>query len=190
MTAEEEKTAPLTRAPLVTSRHLAIAAVFGGLGFAWRALGLVIPLVPPFVLDMRLPFDVIGAATGGPVAAIILGILYAIPSGLPIPDLYFYTVFGLFSVCLPYKKFYRFKSPWNVVAMAAWVFLTYSFILVPINLMLYAYVFRLFPFWPTLYVWYAGPTWVYATVATATIILLMTSAKKFAEPTWHWRRPK
>ncbi|MFX1300854.1 MAG: hypothetical protein ACFFDE_07915, partial [Promethearchaeota archaeon] len=49
------------RRPLLTSRQVAMIAAFGGLGFAWRALGLVIPLYPPYVLDIRESINVIAA---------------------------------------------------------------------------------------------------------------------------------
>ena len=70
-----------------TSTEVGIAAAFGGLGFAGRVLGLVIPIAAGFMIDMRDISNIIVPTLGGPLAGIIVGILSGIPSSLPIAEL-------------------------------------------------------------------------------------------------------
>jgi len=83
------------RRPLLTSRQVAMIAAFGGLGFAWRALGLVIPLYPPYVLDIRESINVIAAFAGGPWVAVGVGILIGLPSSVPFCDVIYYPLIGI-----------------------------------------------------------------------------------------------
>jgi hypothetical protein len=83
------------RRPLLTSRQVAMIAAFGGLGFAWRALGLIIPLYPPYVLDIRESINVIAAFAGGPWVAIGVGILIGLPSSVPFCDVIYYPLIGI-----------------------------------------------------------------------------------------------
>lgn len=70
-------------------------AAFGGLGFAWRALGLIIPLYPPYVLDIRESILVIAAFAGGPWVSIGAGILMGLPSSVPFCDVLYYPLLGI-----------------------------------------------------------------------------------------------
>lgn len=47
----ENKLDVKTRKPFLTSNQIGLAAAFGGAAFAFRALGIAVPLVPPLVMD-------------------------------------------------------------------------------------------------------------------------------------------
>ncbi|MFQ9653175.1 MAG: hypothetical protein ACLRZZ_26000 [Enterocloster sp.] len=49
--AEEKRLDVKERKPFLTSNQIGIAAAFGGAAFAFRALGISVPLVPPLVMD-------------------------------------------------------------------------------------------------------------------------------------------
>jgi len=70
-----------------TSTEVGIAAAFGGLGFAGRVLGLVIPIAAGFMIDMRDIANIVVPTMGGPMAGIIVGILSGLPSSLPIAEM-------------------------------------------------------------------------------------------------------
>jgi LytS/YehU family sensor histidine kinase len=69
------------------STEVGIAAAFGGLGFAGRVLGLVIPIAAGFMIDMRAIANIVVPSLGGPMAGIIVGILSGLPSSLPVAEL-------------------------------------------------------------------------------------------------------
>lgn len=70
------------RRPLLTSQQIGLAAAFGGAGFAFRALGLAIPLVPPLVMDPGALMPILAGMAGGPIVGAIVGVARGIPSVL------------------------------------------------------------------------------------------------------------
>jgi hypothetical protein len=78
-----------------TSYHIGMAAAFGGAAFAFRALGLGLPGYPPgSFIDLGLMMAPLSGMAGGPIVAILVGICRAIPSGLPIIDIWLVPLFG------------------------------------------------------------------------------------------------
>lgn len=79
---------PDTRYPVwrFGSREIGFAAAFGGLGFALRAAGVIIPVFATINIDPRDLAALIGPALGGPIAGIIIGVLCGAASALPVVD--------------------------------------------------------------------------------------------------------
>jgi len=179
------------RLPLLTSRQLAAAAVFGGLGFAWRALGLVIPIAPPFVVDLRQVLIIIGAAAAGPYGSMIIAVLFALPSALPVADIFYYGWQGLI-FCIFYKRLYYMKSRLRWVLLSVLIgFLAFSanaFMSMAIS----SFVFRLFPYWPMFLTTWVFPGIGYTWVIFEIVGFLVTArgAPRLIVPTWSWTRPK
>jgi hypothetical protein len=107
-----------------SSREVGYAAAFGGLAFAFRALGIIIPIGGPLTADPRDLMQLIGPAFGGPIAGIAIGLLGALPSGLPMLDIPISPVI-CFLVGLSFRAL---KRPWYYLALpfilALWTFLT------------------------------------------------------------------
>jgi len=71
---------------LLSSRQLALCAIFGGLAFLMRAMQLTIPIGGPFVIDPRGIPGVVGAALSGPIGGIVIGVLAGLPAKVPLID--------------------------------------------------------------------------------------------------------
>ena len=84
------------RRPLLTSQQIGLAAAFGGAGFAFRALGLAIPLVPPLVMDPGALMPILAGMAGGPIVGAIVGVARGIPSGTPAVDLWAQPIKGIY----------------------------------------------------------------------------------------------
>jgi hypothetical protein len=179
------------RPPLLTSKQLAVAAVFGGLSFAWRAMGLVIPIVPPFVFDLRGVFSIIGAMASGPYGAFMIAILGGIPSGFPLPD-FLGQAWRLVMFTFFYKKTYYFKAPWNYITSCGAIlildFIGINFIFGPFI----SYVYKILPWEVFVFTSWVipGDQWLWQISMWAAIIIGIKYAKDFVEPTWSIRRPK
>ncbi len=93
----------------MNTKQVTIAAVFGGAAFIVRFMNLVIPLVPPFVFDVRGLFVVVGAALAGPIAGAIVGFLAGLPASIPIIDVPAFTVAG-FATGWAANKLYKHKT--------------------------------------------------------------------------------
>jgi len=175
--------------PLLTSRQLASAAVFGGLGFATRALGLLVPLVPPLIFDLRAVFWILGVAGSGPIGAIIVGLLIGLPSAFPLASIPDAIVYGLV-FCLLYKQIYRMKSAVKYVLLAIWATVSIyvgDFVLI----MVFTYIYHMYPDLVTgLVIDYTTSSPLWSLAAAIGIILLVKYAPEYAEPTWSWGRPK
>lgn len=75
-----ESDADLTqKKPLLTSNQIGLAAAFGGAAFAFRALGIAIPMVPPLIMDPGALMPCLAGMCGGPVVGIIVGIATRYP---------------------------------------------------------------------------------------------------------------
>ena len=86
--AENGKLDVKERKAFLTSNQIGIAAAFGGAAFAFRALGISIPVVPPLVMDPGALMPCLAGMAGGPIVGAIVGIARAIPSGTPIVDIW------------------------------------------------------------------------------------------------------
>ena len=70
--AEEKRLDVKERKPFLTSNQIGIAAAFGGAAFAFRALGISVPLVPPLVMDPGALMPCLAGMAGGPVVGAIV----------------------------------------------------------------------------------------------------------------------
>jgi len=162
-----------------------MVAALGGLGFAWRALGLVIPLYPPFVLDVRETLIAICAFAGGPYVAIASGILMGLPSSLPMLDPWYYPLVGLI-FCLATKTAWKRRGP-----VGYGLLLVTSLIAEGLGLTLYtaamAFGLQIVPFEPEMVATFAGGTYfVYALQQWIPMVIVIRLFPDFMKPRWRW----
>lgn len=177
------------KAPLLTSRQLATAAVFGGLGFATRAMGLTVPLVPPLVVDLRAVFWILGVAGSGPVGAIIVGLLIGLPSAFPIASIPDAIVYGLV-FCILYKQIHALKGAVKYVMLAIWAAVS-VYVGDLVLVWVFVYIYHIYPDMSTgLAIDYTTSAVVWSILGALAIILLVKYAPEYAEPTWSWMKSK
>jgi len=177
---------PPRRRPLLTARQVAMIAAFGGLGFTWRALGLVIPLVPPFVLDIRETILVLAAFAGGPYVAIGTGILIGLPSAVPMCDIVYYPLMGLIVASVA-KFVYKNRKKWWAWVLMFVVIAVAEAIGLVVFVGILAYVLRLVSFWPELVASFGITYWAYVLQEFIPLLILVQIAPDFMKPTWSWR---
>lgn len=171
--------------PLLTARQVGMIAAFGGLGFTWRALGLVIPLFPPFLLDIRETILVIAAFAGGPYVAIGTGILIGLPSAVPMCDVVYYPLLGIFT-CLVAKTVFKHRRSWGYVLLVPVIAVAEAIVLA-IFVWILAYVLRLVSFWPELVASFGITYWVYVLQEIVPLIICIQLFPEFMKPLWSWR---
>jgi hypothetical protein len=177
------------KVPLLTSRQLASAAVFGGLGFATRAMGLIVPIVPPLIFDLRAVFWILGVAGSGPIGAIIVGLLIGLPSAFPLASIPTAIIYGLV-FCLLYKRLYYMKSSVKYLGLAIWAAVS-TYLGDTVLIIVFTYVYKMYPTLMTgLVIDYTTSSVVWSLAAAIGIILFVKYAPEYAEPTWSWIRPK
>lgn len=181
--------APPKRRPLLSARQVGMVAAFGGMGFAWRALGLIIPLYPPFVLDIRETVLVLAAFAGGPYVAIVSGFLMGLPSAIPVGDTWYYPLLGL-SVCAVAKRTWRWIREGKtilgylvlaitlIVAEAVWGSLYI--------LLISEYGLGLVSLWPELIAFFSGTYEIYVAQEFIPLIIAIKLFPDFMEPRWLW----
>jgi len=180
------KPASVTRRPLLTARQVGMVAALGGLGFAWRALGLVIPLYPPFVLDVRETLIAILAFAGGPYVAIASGFLMGLPSALPMLDPWYYPLVGLI-LCVFTKTIWNNRG-WKGYLLLVVVLAVAEFIGLTLYVAAMAYGLQITPFWPEYVASFAGGTYfVYVAQEVIPLILVIRFFPDFMKPRWLWR---
>jgi len=174
-----------SKPPLLSSRQIGIAASLGGLGFAWRALGLSIPLpIPMLMADIRPILKDFGGAIGGPWVAMIICILGALPT--PFPPL---VVVGDFPARLLFafiwKNLGAHKLPWKTKWLAiSFAHITAEFIF--ITILIYGNsLLGLYPFWPT-YVALMTGVFLPVTIIDDVILIIAMRGAKLGVPTWRW----
>ncbi|MFQ6126297.1 MAG: hypothetical protein ACE5R6_17065 [Candidatus Heimdallarchaeota archaeon] len=176
------------RRPWLTSRQVGMIAAFGGLGFAWRALGLVIPLVPPFLLDIRETINVIAAFAGGPFVAIGVGILVGLPSAVPYADVVYYPMIGI-SLSLFTKYVWRIREDWGklkALIVLAIVLLPIEFIWITVFIGEMA-VMGVVSFWPEFYATMGVTFILYWVQEFLPLWICIYLFPDFMKPTWSWR---
>lgn len=135
--------------PLLTSNQIGLAAAFGGAAFAFRALGIAIPLVPPLVIDPGALMPCLAGMAAGPLVGAIVGIARGIPSGLPIIDLWAQPIKGIYWAYV--WKYFILKRDrktrwlWFVITTIVLQFLVESPMFIAGN----AFIMKLYPFYPT-----------------------------------------
>ena len=170
----------------LTARQVGMVAALGGLGFAWRALGLVIPLFPPFVMDIRETLTVITAFAGGPWVAIAVGILFGLPSGVPMADLPYSVILGL-CITLAAKPAWKYRGPKGYAILFVTILIAEALVLTIVNLIV-AYALQMAPFWPQMVATFIGGTYfVYVAQEIIPLILCIKLFPDFMKPRWLWR---
>ena len=146
------------RKPFMTSRQMGLAAAFGAAAFAFRALGIAIPMFPPLVLGPGALMPCLAGMAGGPIVGIIVGIARGIPSGLPHVDLILQPFKGIYWAFV-YKFFVLRikdeKTRWPVFWAVTWLL---SFFLEAILFTLALALLGFYPFYPT---WPITQGWYY-----------------------------
>jgi len=177
------------RKPLLTARQVGMVAALGGLGFAWRALGLVLPLPGAYVFDIRQPLMPIIGFAGGPFVAIAAGILYGLPSGLPMVDLWYYPLLGLI-VAACAKWVWRHRGPLGYVVLALVIAFATSLVNLLTNIELSTeYGLGFVAFMPENFTTFVipGANWIYIVAQLATIFVLIKLFPDFMVPRWLWK---
>ncbi len=176
------------RRPLLSSRQVGMIAAFGGLGFAWRALGLVIPLVPPYLLDIRETILVISAFAGGPYVAIGVGILIGLPSSVPYADVVYYPMIGIL-LSIFTKYVWRTREEWNTLRPLV----VLAIVLLPIQLLGNIYfnaaihITGVASFWPEMTATVGSVLWLYWAQEFIPLWLCIRIFPEFMKPIWSWR---
>lgn len=169
----------------MSARQIGMVAALGGLGFAWRALGLIIPLYPPFVLDVRETICVIAAFAGGPWVGIGTGFLIGLPSAIPMHDVILYPLLALL-LCPFVKTAWRWRGLAGYLLLAVVIFVAEAICMV-VSCGMLAYVFLLAPFWPTMVATFLGGTYViYALQEIIPLIICIKLFPEFMKPRWLW----
>jgi len=178
------------RRPFLTARQVGMVAAFGGMGFAWRALGLVIPLTPPFVLDIRETVCVLAAFAGGPYVGIASGFLMGLPSAIPVMDTWYYPGIALLvcSVTKPaWKLIKEGKAALGYGLLIVMIIIAEAIFSILANLLISEYGLGLVAFWPeTVAYFMAGTFEIYVLQEIIPLILCIRLFPAFMEPKWLW----
>ena len=102
------------------SVQIGYAAAFGGLGFALRALGIGVPIAPGMLMDPRDVAAIVGSGFAGPIGAIIVGVLCALPSAVFAVQLYVPLTIGLAIM------YHYLKHPWYYVGLAVFLLVAWN----------------------------------------------------------------
>jgi len=187
---EEEKGEKKKRA-LLTTRQIAIAATLGGLCFAWRALGLVIPMpVPGFVLDIREAIYVFSAFVYGPIVSIIIGIMGGLPTPFP-PMVWLGNLLGATLMAFTWKNLRLWKAPWKFkIPLIYAAYTVYFVIFFTVLMYMAANVMGYWPFWPTyVFAWSSGTVFIWIGVQSTLVVVLVRAVSaggKTPKPDWIW----
>ena len=159
--------------PLLTSNQIGLADAFGGAAFAFRALGIAVPMVPPLTMDPGALMPCLAGMCGGPIVGIIVGIARGIPSGTPAVDLWAQPIKGIYWYFV-WKQIIKIedeKKRWIVFGV---VTLLLQFFVEQVLFTLgNAYILNLYDFyptWPFTLGWYALVYSVFQFVVFAAVI--------------------
>lgn len=161
------------RKPLMSSNQIGLAAAFGGAAFAFRALGIAIPLVPPLVMDPGALMPCLAGMCGGPIVGTIVGIARGIPSGTPAVDLWAQPAKGIYWY-FAWKQIVKIENErtrWIVFAISTLLlqfFVEQPMFIAGNSFILHLYDF--YPTWPFTLGWYSAIYAVFQFVIFAAII--------------------
>lgn len=179
---------PELRKPLLTTRQISVAAIFGALAMAATGLGLQLPgYLPGVNFNLVGTFLSIATMAAGPLGGIIVTFLesFVSPVGFYGWPLYWPHIFLL---ALFYKRLYnitnrglRIAAYWGVTAVAlffqywAWFFL-------------YVYVFRFFPnIWVlAAFNFLGGAYWVFLLIYALIPSIVLATFPDFVKPEWRF----
>ena len=190
--AAVNKTKKTKKIPLLTTRQIAIAATLGGLCFAWRALGLVIPMpVPGFVIDIREAIYVFTAFVYGPIVSIIISIMGGLPTPFP-PMVWIGNAIAAPIMAYMWKNMGLWKvSSWKVkIPLIYGAYFVFFCIFITVLMYCAANIMGYWPFWPTyVFAWTSGAVLIWIAVQGALLAILIRAISpggKTPKPDWIW----
>ena len=178
-----------TSKPLLTSRHVGLAAAFGAAGFAFRASGLVLSLFPPLVIDLGALMPCLAGMAAGPIVGIIVGIARGIPSGLPQVDLILQPFKGIYWSYVYKYVILKVKNPkmrWPIFWIVTWLlqFFVEAPLFVFANSLLGFYPF--YPTWPITMGWYNAIYGIFQIVIFSAVIAALPAIFGWKEGKAPW----
>ncbi len=174
---------------IISSKQAGLAAALGGLAFAWRALGLNIPWVPPFVVDLGHTLVVLGSFAGGPYVTLIISILIGIPSWDTWIDMLGYFITGL-GICFLAKTIWKYRRSKFSHVLIWFYSVTAAYLVAPAYwLFMFDNFLHMIPFRATLfYVWSPlGDALPYTLLRGIPLSLALVYAPNYMQPRWRWR---
>ena len=171
----------------LTTRQIATAAIFGGLSFAWMALGLTFTLVPPVEINFLHAFVRLAGFIGGPLTMIPVAFLSAIVSSSPLVDFIGYFVTGLFwLLCVRAVWYLKGWKRYGLLLLWCWVD---AWFFAPLYwLGVFDFVLHALPLRETwLWVIGIGETTAYTFIRFIPVALLLAFAPKLMIPAWTWK---
>lgn len=174
------------RKPFLSARQVAIAAIFGGIAFAFEALKITIPGYMPGV-----NFSFIGVwltlATmmGGPYVGIVVAFIESLAAEVGLVGVPGYAIHALVLAAL-YRQVFNIQAK-PVKIAAFWGISTLALILQYWYwIFLYAYVFKLMPVMAQIVFHASGPLWIYIVIYSLLPSILLATSPKFVAPEWNW----
>ncbi|MFF2445551.1 hypothetical protein ACFVSW_00515 [Neobacillus sp. NPDC058068] len=172
--------------PFMTARQVAIAAVFGGIAFAFEALGIKLPFLPGFSMNFGGLWLTLATLIAGPLAGIVVALMISIGGEVGLIGFPGYLV-HVIVLALLYKSIFKIqKKPIQIVAFWAWnsvaLFFQYWY-----WIFLYGFVFKVMSI-PALIVYnFAGPPYIgFDLIYCLVPSILLLSAPQFLAPDWKW----
>jgi hypothetical protein len=165
------------RKSYLTSNQIGLTAAFGGAAFAFRALGIAIPLVPPLVMDPGALMPCLAGMAGGPLVGAIVGIARGIPSGTPVVDLWAQPIKGIYWALVWKHVILKIKNPkkrW--ITFGALTFILQFFVEQPMFTAGNAFLLDLYPFYPT---WPFGMAWYAVLYSIFQFVIFAAIVKAF-----------
>lgn len=188
---EPRGVATAQKQPMLTTRQIAMAATLGGLCFAWRALGLVIPMpVPGYVIDIREPIYIFSAFTYGPVVSVIISILGGLPTPFP-PSVWLGNLIGAPLVAYVWSNLGLWKASWRVkIPLVYVVYAGWMLIFLTVLMWCSANIMHYWPFWPTyVFALTGGPFLIWWLAGATMVVVLLRAASPGGvarKPDWQW----
>lgn len=184
--ADTSDEALLGKKPLLTSNQIGLAAAFGGAAFAFRALGIAVPMVPPLTMDPGALMPCLAGMCGGPIVGIIVGIARGIPSGTPAVDLWAQPIKGIYwyFVWKQIVKIDSEKKRWIVFAVVT--FVLQFFVEQPMFIAGNSFILKLYDFYPT---WPFTLAW-YSVVYSIFQFVIFAAVIKAFPGMFNWRTKK
>jgi energy-coupling factor transport system ATP-binding protein len=174
--------------PLLSARQLAVAAVFGGIAFAFEALKIVLPGYMPGVnYDFTGTWLTLATMIGGPWVGVLVAVIDSIAGEVGLIGVPGFAIHVLIFALL-YPKVYAISAKGIRVA-AFWAISFLSLITqVWYWIFLYAYVLKLMPVGAQIVFQVSGPLWVYTVIYCLVPSIVLSMAPRFVEPDWGWGR--
>lgn len=173
--------------PFLSARQVAVAAIFGGIAFAFEALKIVIPGYMPGVnFNLMGVWLTLSTMIGGPWVGAVVSVIDSLAGEVGLIGAPGYIIHALILAAL-YKRVYaiqnttqRIAAFWGISLVALvgqywwWIFL-------------YAYILKLMPVGAQIVFHASGPLWIFWVIYSLVPSILLATAPKFVEPNWTWR---